>query len=51
VVDRAILDGVGPAFYKNLFRPQHDIVKEALWGLSNITGSEDNHIKFVLGDE
>ena len=51
VIDRAILEGIGPALYKNLFRASNDIQKEALWGLSNLTASEDNHIKYVLGDE
>jgi hypothetical protein len=52
VIDRALLEGVMPALYKNLFRASSEVVKEALWGLSNLCcSSNKSHISYVLENE
>jgi len=51
VTEKAILEGVVQVFYKNLFRQELEVIKEALWGLSNLCCSTDNHICFVLDNE
>ena len=50
-VDAAISAGLLPVIYKNLFRLASEAIKETLWGLSNITASEQNHIKIILENE
>ena len=51
VIDKALLEGVVQSFYTNLFRQELEVIKEALWGLSNLCCSADNHISYVLENE
>ena len=52
IIDRALLEGVVPALYKNLYRASSEVMKEALWGLSNLCCSRNkSHISYVLENE
>lgn len=52
IIDRALLEGVVPALYKNLYRASSEVIKEALWGLANLCCSMNkSHISYVLENE
>lgn len=51
IIDQAFMEGIVDAFFKNLFRNQNEVVKEALWGLSNVCCGTDKQIAYVLSND
>lgn len=47
-----MLEGVLPALYQNLFRARTEVIKETLWGLSNLCCcTNKSHINYILENE